>query len=101
MDTYVLPFDLSEEHIDSVQPDGYGEALIFLNAKGDAIIRAQGLDFEQQSYWKHIDMAVHHDWLIMAFDRQFGLKWRGEMHMEFCEVDENMIEHWECNDVED
>ena len=100
-DTYELPFDINETHIDNVQPDGYGEALIFLNAEGDKIIKAQNLDFEEDSYWKHVAMATHHDWLILEFGNQYGLKWRGEMFMEFCEVDENMIDHWEVDDGED
>ena len=100
-DTYLLPFDLGLEHIDNVQPDGYGEALIFLNQEGDAVINAQDLDFEEDSYWKGVPMAVNHDWLFLKFGNQIGIKWRGEMHMEFCEVDENFIDHWECEDVED
>ena len=100
-DTYILPFDLGLEHIDSVQPDGYGEALIFLNEEGDAVINDQDLDFDGESYYKHVDMAVHHDWLILKFQNQFGLKFRGDMHMEFLEVDENFVDHWECEDVED
>ena len=53
-DTYILPFDLGLDHIDSVQPDGYGEALIFLNDEGEKVINAQGLDFDGESYYKHL-----------------------------------------------
>ena len=102
-DTYELPEGISEDMIEGVEPDGYGEALILLETNANPIIEAVELDFDKMSWRGSIESAVYGDWLVYKLGTlsgiiQYGLKWRGEMHMEFGEVHENLIDHWEVED---
>lgn len=96
-DTYQLPHGINEEMIDNVQPDGYGEALIFLTWDANPVIDALDLAFTPESYRGNLDSAVLGDWLVYKFTNQYALKWRGEMHMDWCEVEENLVNDWEVN----
>ena len=96
-----LPEGIEERHIDSVDPDGYGEFAIHLNNEGLNILMlvlADGRQWQQWGEWTKLEyISLDFDWSIYRYGEGSTpwLKHTGETHMEFCEVDENMIDHWE------
>jgi len=101
--TLDLPFGLIEDDIDDVQPDGYGQFWVFLEKSGKhklkAAMDALGIEPEVHEYRSWCRTVTHEDWNIvqMRTNGEFVLEWRGEIMMEFCEVDENIVDHWEVD----
>ena len=102
--TVELPFGLIEDDIDDVQPDGYGQFWVFLEKSGKHKIKAymdnNDLEFQEHKFRNWCETATLDDWNIvkMASTGEIVLEWRGEIYMEFCEVDENLVDHWEVDD---
>lgn len=102
--TIDLPWGISEEDIQAVEPHGYGDFIIWLNDEGKnrvEIIRSiQDVVFTGELiYTWYKEARIDDEWLLLL-DTQgnYGIKLSYELHMEFCEVDENMVDHWEVKE---
>ena len=105
--TVDLPWTIDEEDIRDVEPQGYGQFVIWLNEHGKAKAEVAkdilGKEFEDKAtygWWRKCSMTD--EWnLLMESDGTFGLQLTYEVNMEFSEVDENMVDHWEVKGNED
>ena len=99
-----LPEGITEDHIENVEPDGYGEFCIHLNDEGLEKIMLQvadqGLEWKEWGEWSKLEyMELDFDWSLYRYGPNVPwLKFRGEIPMEFAEVEENLVEHWEVED---
>ena len=98
-----LPWGLEAEDIDDVWPDGYGCFHIWLNDEGSAKAKtaciALEVEWKPAPYSGSYEEAIVGEWDVhKQKDGQFALRWRGEVHMEFDEVHENRVTHWEVED---
>ena len=86
-----------EDDISSLEPDGYGEFMIYIAdesyEKLDKIITERNLEFEASQWSRHFLTAIDGDWEIQKIGQtvEFALRYRGNVEMEFCDVDENLI----------
>ena len=102
--TLELPFDLIADDIDNVQPDGYGQFWVFLEDSGKHKVKAymdnNDLEFQGHSFRDWCETTQVDDWVIISLlpKREIVLTWDGDVDMEFCEVDENLVDHWEVDD---
>ena len=102
--TLSLPFGLVENDIEDVQPDGYGQFWVFLEKSGKEKIKGfmenNDHEFQEHEFRSWCKMITLDDWNIvkMSSTGEIILEWRGEIDMEFDEVDENMVTHWEVED---
>ena len=105
-DEIELPYGLGEDDIMEVQPDGYGEFMIYIAdesyEKLDKIIAERNLTFETPQWSGYYQYAIDGDWEIQKIGRtpEFALRYRGTLEMEFADVDENMIDDWSITDGE-
>lgn len=103
-DEIELPYGLGEDDISSLEPDGYGEFMIYIAdesyEKLDKIITERNLEFEASQWSRHFLTAIDGDWEIQKIGQtvEFALRYRGNVEMEFCDVDENLIDDWSVTD---
>ena len=99
-----LPYGLDLDDIMEIQPDGYGEFMIYIAdesyEKLDKIITERNLTFETPQWSGYYQYAIDGDWEIQKIGRtpEFALRYRGTLEMEFCDVDENLIDDWNVSD---
>ena len=101
--TVELPLGLLEDDIDNVQPDGYGQFWVFLEDSGKHKVKAyidnNDLQFQEHGFRSWCRTITLEDWNIVSLEPrgEIVLEWRWEIDMEFCEVDENLVDHWEVD----
>ena len=102
-----LPYGLGEDDIQGIEPDGYGEFMIYIAdesyEKFDKIITDKNLEFTTPAWSGSYQYAIDGDWEIMKMGQigvEYALRYRGEIMMEFAEVDENLIDDWSITDGE-
>ena len=103
-DEIELPYGLDQDDIMEIQPDGYGEFMIYIAdesyEKLDKIITERNLTFETPKWSGYYQYAIDGDWEIQKIGRtpEYALRYRGTLEMEFCDVDENLIDDWSVID---
>ena len=99
-DEIELPYGLGQDDISDIEPDGYGEFMIFIADESYEklvnIITERKLEFEASQWSRHFLTAIDGDWEIQKVGQtvEFALRYRGNVEMEFCDVDENLIDDW-------
>lgn len=92
-----LPLGITQDDISSVEPEGYGEFGIYLNDSG--VAKVDHIEAKKVHDWSHIAWAnIDDDWKLGVYGGTTFIMPQYEAHMEFCEVDENMIDDWEVTD---
>ena len=92
-----LPLGITQEDIYSVESEGYGEFGIYLNES--SMHKIAHIKTNRQYDWSNISWGrVDDNWKLGRYNETAVLMPTYEAHMEFCEVDENMIDHWEVTD---
>ena len=106
-DEIELPYGLTEDDFSEIHPDGYGEFMIYIAdesyEKLDKIITERNLTFETPQWSGSYQYAIDGDWEVQKIGTrsvEFALRYRGTLELEFCDVDENLIDDWSVTDGE-
>lgn len=102
---FELPCGLLEEHIESVGPEGYGEFAIILKPEAypiiEAVLRSKEEEWQKERWGPSFYAYIDDEWKAWKYPLgTIAIQLNHEMAipMEFCEVDENIVDHWEVTD---
>lgn len=94
--TLTLPLGITEDDICEIEGSGYGEFEIWLNAEGSVKVENAGLEWTEAATYRTFNNAtINSEWSAREYNGQYVITPTYDIHMEFCEVDENMVDDWE------